>query len=762
MSYFSTHSYFESRSGIDYEHHQGYTDNAFPPIEDCDILKVYYYDNYDFDSNGNPDFTYQAWRPFGDLNFLTCTKGMLTGTKVKILIDQILYDPLLTSVSFYDQKSRVIQQLIQNHFGRFDTLSTKYSFAGDVLMTRYVHSGVSEFHVVTDSMAYDHARRLTESYKKLDDQPQFQILDLKYNEIGMLVEKNLHRTGSPSFLQSLDYSYNIRGWLTGINTRSNGNDSNDVFSQELVYDSTITAFNDPANYNGNITASLWWHSGAPSGKGYGYRYDAVNRLTKAKYGEKTGTNWSINETYSMPLIEYYNNGNIKRLQHKGPCGTNTFLDDLYYYYEGNRIIGVNDYAATYCSFQDNGHFFNPNDPEHTTEYFYDNNGNLTRDLNKGITNITYNHLNLPYKIEFENNRRIYYIYDANGTKLRKYFYEDNHLMSTTDYSGMFIYSDDHLDNILTSEGRLKFDNHDSLFYAEYFIKDHLGNVRTVLTTDPNFNWLAQQTDYYPFGLEIAVSGTSDNQIKYNSKELQTDAKLGWYDYGARFYDPVLGRFIGIDPLAEKYNWVTPYNYAENSPISNIDLWGLQKVFFQKGLENNDKFQKAYSVQRQTSGGKKFQSKLESQKSYNVMYVTMNNRYSTDGFLKTVKDMQQFEKAKAGADNNNLKLLSSEEVKKNMEDGKSLILIGVNSGKLNETKEGAYELNHEEVAHGISTLDGKEGKNKNEDDHEAYIGKWETYSPTIDEIQTKDEYKGTTVQQQLNEIDNIIRNADEKK
>jgi RHS repeat-associated protein len=243
------------------------------------------------------------------------------------------------------------------------------------------------------------------------------------------------------------------------------------------------------------------------------------------------------------------------------------------YYEGNRIIGVNDYAIHTCSFQDNGHFFR-NDPEHTTEYFYDNNGNLTRDLNKGITNITYNHLNLPYKIEFENNRRIYYIYDANGTKLRKYFYEDNHLMSTTDYSGMFIYSDDHLDNILTSEGRLKFDNHDSLFYAEYFIKDHLGNVRTVLTTDPNFNWLAQQTDYYPFGLEIAVSGTSDNQIKYNSKELQTDAKLGWYDYGARFYDPVLGRWHSVDPMAETSRRWSPYNYCMDNPIRFIDPDGM--------------------------------------------------------------------------------------------------------------------------------------------------------------------------------------------
>jgi RHS repeat-associated protein len=73
---------------------------------------------------------------------------------------------------------------------------------------------------------------------------------------------------------------------------------------------------------------------------------------------------------------------------------------------------------------------------------------------------------------------------------------------------------------------------------------------------------------------------------YNGKELQDEnlggVNLDWYDYGARFYDPQIGRFTGIDPIAEKYNWVTPYNYAENSPIANIDLWGLQKYYAADG------------------------------------------------------------------------------------------------------------------------------------------------------------------------------------
>jgi len=129
-----------------------------------------------------------------------------------------------------------------------------------------------------------------------------------------------------------------------------------------------------------------------------------------------------------------------------------------------------------------------------------------------------------------------------------------------------------------AESRLKWDDQDSLFYAEYFIKDHLGNVRDVITTNPNFsNPLFQATDYYPFGLEIQEIGASDNLQLYNTKELQTDAKLWWYDYGARFYDPVLGRWHSVDPLAEKHFDYTPYAYVFNNPIKYIDPFGLDSA-----------------------------------------------------------------------------------------------------------------------------------------------------------------------------------------
>jgi RHS repeat-associated protein len=226
-----------------------------------------------------------------------------------------------------------------------------------------------------------------------------------------------------------------------------------------------------------------------------------------------------------------------------------------------------------------------NDPENTREFFYDNNGNLTRELNKGIISIIYNHLNLPYKIEFENNRRIYYLYDANGIKLKKTYYEDNRLMTTTDYSGMFIYKDGHIEYALTAEGRMKRATNGT-YNAEYFIKDHLGNVRVVFST---ISGPSQVTDYYPFGLEIPVSGTSDNKLKYNSKELQTDAKLDWYDYGARFYDPVIGRWHSVDPLAEKSRRWSPYSYCMNNPIRFIDPDGMNTDVYLTGEAAQEAF-----------------------------------------------------------------------------------------------------------------------------------------------------------------------------
>ncbi len=99
----------------------------------------------------------------------------------------------------------------------------------------------------------------------------------------------------------------------------------------------------------------------------------------------------------------------------------------------------------------------------------------------------------------------------------------------------------------------------------------------MLNTEAQF---VEQHDYYPFGMEFAGRQGGDIKYRYNGKELQ-DMKIGgrgldWYDYGARFYDPALGRWNVQDPLAEYHFNQSPYNYVENNPLLYIDPFGLNK------------------------------------------------------------------------------------------------------------------------------------------------------------------------------------------
>jgi RHS repeat-associated protein len=573
----NSYSLYESRSPEYYTLFFGYTMLAFPPAFGSEILKVYYYDNYDFNSNGSDDYSYHPVPGFNDLGWCPDVRSLPTGNRVKMLGDTIPGDPWLISVSFYDSRLRIIQQQSRNHLSGYDTITTRYNFAGDVILKKHSHSVVNidrysiSIKVLRDSLIYDHARRLKEHWLKVNSQPYFMMTKMNYNELGQLIEKNL--CNPLDTLQSVDYRYTIRGWLQSINTVSNGNDDDDAYEQELLYDGYVNLQEHEAQYNGNISAIRWKSEGMSSWRGYAFFYDELNRLIQAAYREPLNWYFQGPETYSVPVVEYDANGNIQRLQRKGLNSNNQviLIDDLNYYYENNsnQLTGVNEYQGSGWNygFQEDGHWGTP-------EYFYDANGNMIRDDNKGIIDITYNHLNLPEIIRFENNRRIKYLYDANGVKLQKLYYDERGLLiTTTDYSGEFVYTNESTDYILTSEGRMKRNESGTYFYPEYFLTDHLGNVRVVVSGETSQPVVKQVTDYYPFGMEIEVTRNSDNQLKYNAKELQTDADLDWYDYGARFYDPLIGRFHVPDAFAEKYSDLSPYQYGANNPVLYIDVNG---------------------------------------------------------------------------------------------------------------------------------------------------------------------------------------------
>ena len=258
------------------------------------------------------------------------------------------------------------------------------------------------------------------------------------------------------------------------------------------------------------------------------------------------------------MTGYDKNGNILSLQCYGQTSASVYgLITL----TGNLLNRVDDTATT--SAYNNGFEFKDG-VKQANEYNYDSNGNLTKDLNKGITNISYNCLNLPSVVTFSDGSTVTYTYAAGGTKL-KTVHKTGSTTTTTDYCGNVVYENGVQKLLLTDEGYVTLS--DSKYH--YYLKDHQGNNRVVI----NQSGTVEETNhYYPFGGVFASAG-SIQPYKYNGKEFDNKKGLNWYDYGARHYDAALGRFTTNDRFAEKYYSMSPYQYGANNPVNNIDVNG---------------------------------------------------------------------------------------------------------------------------------------------------------------------------------------------
>ena len=512
------------------------------------LLTVNYYDNYDFlGKNGFPAYAYDSSMESSGYGTKSDARGMLTGSVTGLAGDGA---GQLYSVVYYDRRSRPVQRQGSNSLGGKETEYTAYNFTGQPTRLRHVHTAQGKaVRTEVRTYSYDHAGRLLTVKHKLDALGEVTLVNNVYDDLGRLQSKSLHG----SAVNKQTYTYNIRGWLTGV--------SGSKFTQNLYYNTG----NGVVKYNGSISSMTWKSGNESTVRGYKFTYDGLDRMLNATYGETASISTNANR-FSENVTGYDKNGNIKSLQRYGQTGASAYglLDNLTYTLTGNQLSCVEDAVST-AAYGTNTAFVNG--ASVAGEYAYDANGNLTKDLNKGITDIQYNVLNLPSTVSFSDGSTITYTYGADGTKLRT-VHKIGSTTTTTDYCGNVIYENGTQKLLLTEEGYI---NLTGTQQYHYYLKDHQGNNRVVI----NQSGTVEETNhYYPFG---GVFGTAGNTqpYKYNGKELDTKKGLNWYDYGARHYDAALGRFTTNDPLAEKYYSMSPYTYCADNPVKFIDPNGME-------------------------------------------------------------------------------------------------------------------------------------------------------------------------------------------
>ena len=422
---------------------------------------------------------------------------------------------------------------------------------------------------------YDNAGRPVKTYHTHNKGERILLSESVYDDLGRLQEKRRHND-----MDTVRYEYNIRNWVSAIKSRS--------FVQRLYYD-TGSGSGFVPRYNGNIAGIGYEQNG--HSYNYLFLYDGLDRLTAANSYDKTGGSIPYSELY-----EYDRMGNITYLERK--LGENK-TDALNIQYTGNHIKKVS--SGSPALGYDFGSMAYPDLSDASIEYYYDNNGNLIKNLDKGVVATRHNFLNLPDTIQFQNGNQIINSYLADGRKVKAVYktystgivvpqdavYHGNayYDVSTDEWDGHYMYRSWYGDTprmfmVQTPEGYVGadyvgIDSHRNYAYY-YYVHDHLGNVR--ITRNSQGYYADQSLEYYPSGVLFGRSTEKERQpYMFGGKELVSMHGLNEYDFTGRWQYSIIPSFTSLDPLCEKYYSVSPYVYCLNNPLKYVDPDGKQVI-----------------------------------------------------------------------------------------------------------------------------------------------------------------------------------------
>ncbi|WP_170117615.1 DUF6443 domain-containing protein [Chitinophaga ginsengisoli] len=538
--------------------------NAFPFI-DSSALRVLtntYYDNYNFPGRQTyitTDLTkVQAGaNPYAEAlpaTASTMTRGLITGRCSRIEA----MEQFNTTTIYYNDKGRVVQTIADNMPGGRDVTNTLYDFSGKVLSTYLKHSNprsaLTPQTTILTQFDYDAMGRIDSIKKRINDNPALQrtIAVNTYDELGRLKTKRLDVTGPATQLASLQYEYNIRGWLSAINRPfvATPNNTSNWFGQEYCYDYGF----DSVDYTGNIAGIKWKSISDGVPRAYGYDYDKADRLTRADFTEQQSGSpaWTNTKAdFSVSGLTYDAGGNLFSMKQMGLNGpVMQTIDSLKYGYftNSNRLSYVTDKKNNPASTLGD---FTETDSREVQDYWYDPNGNIAKDKNKAIDSIYYNHQQLP-AILFAKNKQasIYYLYaGGTGERLAKIVSDVSvqpQLFRTTHYINDFQYEQDSLQLISHEEGRIRpiYKTGQAVSYTfDYFIKDQLGNVRMVLGSQKDTAIYAATMETAMGGVENALFSNIDNTRTPKPANYPTDNTTNPNAYVSRL-NAINGQKIG--------------------------------------------------------------------------------------------------------------------------------------------------------------------------------------------------------------------------
>ncbi|WP_315821516.1 hypothetical protein [Paraflavitalea speifideaquila] len=468
-------------------------------------LSINYYDDYSWvAASGSPLGSSLVTTNINGTNFITSynaspeyaqpitasnrLRGSLTGNK-RIVLNSAT---VLYTLAIYDNNIQAIQIASTNYTGGTDIATMQYSFSGKILRTHVQHQKAgtnAQSHTMLTKFTYDHVGRLLTLAKKLDNTPETVVSQYTYNELGQVKTKVFGAN-----TETQNYSYHIRGWLTGINEayiNTAGSTAN-YFGESMSFDYGFTT----NQLNGAIAGTKWKAAGDGIARAYGYTYDKANRLKTADFSQQNqgSTAWTNNPVdYTVSGLGYDANGNILSMKQRGlKLGNSATIDSLNYQYlaNSNQLQKVADGIADLSPMGDFKDTALAAD-----DYTYDVNGNITKDYNRHLhttsngSGAVYNFMNKPDSIVIAGKGRISYFYDAGGVQLRREVKDVSGVIKNYVYVNGFVYLNDTLQYVLQEEGRIRYAKKKNsvsgaTYYAfeyDYFIKDHLGNVRTVLT-----------------------------------------------------------------------------------------------------------------------------------------------------------------------------------------------------------------------------------------------------------------------------------------